>query len=238
VFSAVEQRSAEWLSLRQNRLTASDFSGAIGFGFGQRDDGLKSLRELWRKKVFDETSHTDASLRAMSHGSASEPEGRAAYIAATGADVTEVGFAVKGASASAAWLGASPDGLVEASAGCTIAVGRGPGVLEVKCPFRGGEYASATPPGSLAQLHYYMPQVQGQLYILEREWAHVAVWYPSGVGVYLVHRERDYWADVHEARRRRCCLPCALFIRCSGHRSGACARIPAAAAAPRCRCSC
>lgn len=70
------------------------------------------------------------------------------------------------------WLGASPDGLLESDG----LLGEGSsGILEVKCPYgknKGPE--GAVPYDSVP--FYYMPQVQGLMEILEREWLDFYVW--------------------------------------------------------------
>lgn len=77
-----------------------------------------------------------------------------------------------------------------------VAAGSGPGVLEIKCPYKRGNFANFEPPATAAPLSYYLPQIQGQMDILGREWCHLVIWSPKGIGIYLVHRDQQYWEDV------------------------------------------
>ena len=94
-----------------------------------------------------------------------------------------------------AWLGASPDGLVEpvgpgpgfGLAGSCEGCEHRPGLLEIKCPYNNGAPAAAAPYPLMP--YYYMPQVQGQLELLGRDWAHLFCWTKSGTcRVYEVRR--------------------------------------------------
>ena len=82
-------------------------------------------------------------------GTAGEPIACAAYARLTRRTVTQCGLFLH---RTHDWLAASPDGLLD-----------GNGLLEIKCPRY--VHASGIPP-------IYMAQVQGQLHIAERAWAH------------------------------------------------------------------
>jgi len=71
-----------------------------------------------------------------------------------------------------------------------LALARGPGVLEIKCPNK----ELADPAQHVRRLDYYAMQVQGQLEFSGREWAHLYLWTPaSGSALALVRRDRRYW---------------------------------------------
>ncbi|MED6130173.1 hypothetical protein PIB30_115371, partial [Stylosanthes scabra] len=85
------------------------------------------------------------------------------------------------------WLGASPDGLL----GCFPEGG----ILEVKCPYNKGKPETGLPWSSMP--FYYMPQVQGQMEIMDCEWVDLYCWTPNGSTIFRVLRERSYWELIH-----------------------------------------
>ena len=89
------------------------------------------------------------------------------------------------------WLGASPDGLVDAVGGLlssngtlhaqsVAAAASGDdvgvrGVLEIKCPYK---FRGSVPPRYPP--YYYMTQAQGLMEILDRDWCDFFMWTPHG----------------------------------------------------------
>jgi len=106
-----EQRSDEWLELREQMITASDVASAIGESRYESPDAFvkkKVLRTKW------------AGNAATAHGTLLEPFVRDLYDQRTGRKSHEIGL-VRHRTYS--WLGASPDGVTE------------DGILvEIKCP--------------------------------------------------------------------------------------------------------
>jgi len=45
--------------------------------------------------------------------------------------------------------------------------------------------------------YYYMPQVQGQMEIMDREWVDLYCWTPNGSTLFRVVRDREYWELMH-----------------------------------------
>lgn len=180
--SDAPQRSDEWFALRRDKLTTSTFSTALGFWKGNR------RFELWNEKVFaSETQTVEASKRcAMEWGVLNEAAAIDSYKSITGREVSHLGFAIHSVE-QFHWLGASPDGLL----GCFP----GGGILEVKCPYNKGKPERGLPWSAMP--FYYMPQVQGQLEIMNREWADLYCWTPNGSTIFRVHRDRDYWELIH-----------------------------------------
>ncbi|KAF5746499.1 hypothetical protein HS088_TW06G00670 [Tripterygium wilfordii] len=180
------QRSDEWFALRKDKLTTSTFSTALGFWKGNR------RQELWNEKVFVcEAQIVEVSKRgAMDWGVLNEAAAIDRYKSITGDDVSQLGFAVHSA-AQYDWLGASPDGLLDCYSGG--------GILEVKCPFNKGKPETAQPWSTVP--FYYMPQVQGQMEIMDREWVNVYCWTPNGSTIFRVHREHQYWEFIHRILR-------------------------------------
>ncbi|XVF43796.1 hypothetical protein PTKIN_Ptkin02bG0069400 [Pterospermum kingtungense] len=178
----VPQRSDEWFALRRNKLTTSTFSTALGFWKRNRRN------ELWQEKVFaSEVQVLESSKRrAMQRGVLNEAAAIERYRSITGHEVSSLGFAIH-SKQQFNWLGASPDGLL----GCFP----GGGILEVKCPYKKGKPETALPWSTMP--FYYMPQVQGQMEIMDREWVDLYCWTPNGSTIYRVHRERNYWDLIH-----------------------------------------
>ncbi|CAM8947682.1 unnamed protein product [Rhodiola kirilowii] len=181
--SNAPQLSEEWFALRRDKLTTSSFSTALGFWKGNRRG------ELWKEKVFASEPERAQTI-AMSWGINNESVARDCYKKITGRDVDSLGFVVH-AEERFDWLGASPDGLL----GC-LPDG---GILEVKCPFNKGKPELGLPWSVVP--FYYMPQVQGQMEIMGREWADVYCWTPNGSTIIRVSRDRSYWQLIHGVLR-------------------------------------
>ncbi|KAL2519660.1 Restriction endonuclease [Abeliophyllum distichum] len=179
--SDAPQRSDEWFALRKDRLTTSTFSTALGFWKGNR------RYDLWYEKVFAEDVKFEASAKgAMEWGVMNEETAIESYKSITGRDVSSLGFAVH-SEERFDWLGASPDGLLGAFP-------RG-GILEVKCPFNKGKPEMGLPWSTMP--FYYMPQVQGQMEIINRDWVDLYCWTPKGSTIFRVCRQRSYWELIH-----------------------------------------
>jgi hypothetical protein len=106
-----EQRSQEWLDLRDNMITASDIASAIGENHYESVDALikkKVLRTKW------------AGNAATEHGTKLEPFVRDLYDKHTGRKTHEIGLVRH---REYPWLGASPDGVTEDGL-----------LVEIKCP--------------------------------------------------------------------------------------------------------
>lgn len=176
------QRSEEWFALRKDKLTTSTFGTALGFWKGSR------RLELWKEKAFaSEAQIIESSKRcAMEWGVLNEAAAIDRYKNITGHEVSSMGFAVH-PKERFDWLGASPDGLL----GCFP----GGGILEVKCPYNKGKPETGLPWSAMP--FYYMPQVQGQMEIMDREWVNLYCWTPNGSTIFRVCRHREYWVLIH-----------------------------------------
>ncbi|KMT07548.1 hypothetical protein BVRB_6g151590 [Beta vulgaris subsp. vulgaris] len=179
------QRSEEWFALRKDKLTTSTFSTALGFWKGTR------RAELWSEKVFSSDTHFEpSSMRAMEWGVLNETVAIERYKSITGHDISFLGFAIH-SEQKFDWMGASPDGLLSCSPQA--------GILEVKCPYNKGKPELALPWSTMP--FYYMPQIQGQMEIMDREWVDLYCWTPNGSTIFRVHRERGYWELMHGVLR-------------------------------------
>lgn len=106
-----EQRSEEWLELRQGMLTASDVATAIG------ENKYETPRGLLLKKCGYNKFTGNA---ATEHGNKYEDEARILYEQRYGEVVHEIGLCPH---PKYPWLGGSPDGVSESGK-----------LIEIKCP--------------------------------------------------------------------------------------------------------
>lgn len=172
-----------WNEERKTKLTASTFTCALGFRRGGRIN-------LWREKI----GLTDLfqGAPAIWWNNAHEDHALARYKLITGNDVKLTGFHVHAGPDD--WLAASPDGLVDQGS-----TGEG-GVLEIKCPFVRHLGEPRPLPWDTVPA-CYMPQAQGLMQILDRNWMDFFVWTPKGSSLFRVCRNREYWGFVVEALR-------------------------------------
>ena len=150
-----DQGSADWLRARAGHATASRFCDILAVS---KKDGrpLKAREDYLMELVVEQITGEpiiSASSYAMQWGTDAEPYARAAYEAATGLMVREVGFVKHPLHA---WIGASSDGLVGANGG-----------IEAKCPFNSAIHLSTWLDGMPEQ---HKPQVYGQMWILGVDW--------------------------------------------------------------------
>ena len=106
-----EQRSQEWLDLRDNMITASDVASALG------ENHYESVDSFVKKKVLRTKWAGNA---ATAHGTLLEPLVRDLYDRRYGRKSHEVGLVQH---RDYPWLGASPDGITEDGL-----------LIEIKCP--------------------------------------------------------------------------------------------------------
>ncbi|CAH2065959.1 unnamed protein product [Thlaspi arvense] len=180
--SDIPQKSEEWFALRKDKLTTSTFSTALGFWKKNRRS------ELWHEKVYDSESRVvdDSARFAMNWGVQMEPAAIERYKRIMGCEVGSMGFALH-SQEQLHWLGASPDGVLDS------------GILEVKCPYNKGKTDTVLPWSKVP--FYYMPQMQGQMEIMDREWVDLYCWTQNGSSVFRVVRDRSYWRIIHEVLR-------------------------------------
>lgn len=142
------QGSDEWRLARLGMVTASCFSKAIAGGQGKtrKTYMIQLIAELMSGEPQEGYSNA-----VMQRGTDIEPLAREYYGQATGYTVRQVGFVERDSD-----VGASPDGLVGDD-----------GMIEIKCPNSSThiEYIlSGKAPAT------YRAQIQGQLWVCERQW--------------------------------------------------------------------
>jgi putative phage-type endonuclease len=140
-----EQRTDAWYQARLAKVTASRVADVIA----KTKSGYSASRDNYMADLIVERltgqKASSFSNAAMEWGTATEPAARAAYSAATGELVEEVGFIDHPRIANS---GASPDGLV------------GDGLVEIKCPATATHLdtllAGAVPSKYIAQMQWQM----------------------------------------------------------------------------------
>lgn len=183
----VIQGSEAWEQIRKGLPTASNFSRIVTPARGQ----LSSAWTGYAATLMAELSGAVVPMMPtqwMDWGTEQEPYAVAAYEKLTGLKTEVVGFVFPDDHGR---YGCSPDRLVAHD-----------GLLEVKCP----------KPETLVEYHVngefpgeYRPQVQGQLYITNREWCDFFVYHPQ-LKPFLIRVERDekYIANLAVALEEFC----------------------------------
>ena len=171
IFDDVEQRSDRWWELRRGLPTASSFSTILAKG---RDGGKSKVRHTYLTKLAGEVltgqqveSYTNHHLE---RGREMEAEARNFYAFMKDAEPELVGFIRNGP------VGCSPDALLGDD-----------GVLEIKTAL----------PHILIDLILkdrfppeHKAQCQGQLWVSERQWCDLVVYYPN-MPLFVKRAERD-----------------------------------------------
>jgi putative phage-type endonuclease len=180
----IVQGSNDWFQIRMGKVTASRVADVIAktkTGYSTSRDNYMAQLVVERLTFTKQESYTNA---AMQWGTDQEPFARAAYEAAQGVMVEEVGFVRH---PTIEWAGASPDGLV-GDDGC----------IEIKCPntlTMIETLLSQKVPGK------YFTQMQFQLACTERKWCDYVVFDPrmpakAQLFVKRVDRDDTYIAEI------------------------------------------
>ena len=171
------QGTDEWYAARLGMITASCFSDVLAKGQGKTRD--KYMKQLLAERIFNEReeSYTNA---CMERGKELEAEARCEYEKELGVKVQQIGFARM-----IDWVGASPDGLIEDD-----------GLLELKCP-KGITQLEVEKNGCVPSM--YIPQVQGQMWVLNRKWCDFVSYHPKrDLFVRRVYADKDYIANLQK----------------------------------------
>jgi len=162
IIHTMEQGGEAWHSVRIGKLTASNFSKVLAGGSGKTrlDYMKKKAYERIHNLRFPDKFKGNAS---MDHGTETEDEARSLFAAIKDIEIKQVGFVEHSKD-----IGCSPDGLIGDDA-----------LIEIKCPdtlthmdYIGGK--------SLPKA--YTDQIQGQLWIMKRQWCYFLSYdarYPS-----------------------------------------------------------
>lgn len=168
----MEQRSEEWFAARKGRLTASSIGAVMGL------DPYRGPEDVIRSMVRDQhgaESEFTGNV-ATEYGTFHEEGAAFEYTLETGNEVDPgEGFYTLGA-----YLGASPDGLVN------------DGLLEIKCPYGLRNAEAPVKFKTLKEQPHYYAQMQMQMYVTGREWCHFYQWAPNGTQLELVKYDAEY----------------------------------------------
>ncbi|XP_057969994.1 uncharacterized protein LOC131159264 isoform X2 [Malania oleifera] len=177
--SGLQHWFKNWQEQRRHKLTASTFGGAVGFWPRRRV-------QLWLEKLGAIEPFTGNLATCWSN--IKEEEALERYKLITGNAVLFPEFQVYGRKdPKDNWLAASPDGAID-----SLVYGLpSRGVLEIKCPFFNGDMRRASP-WSRVPL-YCMPQAQGLMEIMDRDWMDFYVWTPKGSSLFRLYRDSEYW---------------------------------------------
>lgn len=174
IYRDIEQKSPVWFAVRAGIPTASSFSDVLAKGKGKEPSKVRAtyMRKLAGEIITGQPNpgfENDHTRR----GNRLEPEALAAVAFVLDVEPEPVGF-IRGARA-----GASPDALVGSD-----------GLIEIKTKLPHLQI-DVLENGVVPPEH--IPQIQGQLWIAEREWCWFASYWP-GLPIFLkkVYRDEDY----------------------------------------------
>ena len=169
-----EQGSEEWLESRLGRPTASNFSKLITPTGKASSSADAYINELIAQKITGEIPEFYKNA-AMERGNELEPAAKALYEFTRDVEVVEVGLCLH----DELECGASPDGLVNDDGG-----------IEIKCPLP-HTHIGYLKDGKVPTK--YIPQIQGCLWITEREWWDFMSYHPSMEDLIVrVYRDEAY----------------------------------------------
>ncbi|KAF2588726.1 hypothetical protein F2Q70_00041734 [Brassica cretica] len=184
-----QNETKDWQDLRKNRLTASNFSRAIGFW-------PEGRRELWLEKVG--VAKQFSGNEATFWDADNETEALERYKLLTGnLVIARPGFVVYNKNGEETnWLGASPDGLINGASSTSV--------VEVKCPFyKGGDGGEGEKPRGAypwKKVPYHcIPQLQGLMEIVDTEWLDLYCWTRNGSSLFRVWRDNAFWEEMRPA---------------------------------------
>ncbi|KAL5709337.1 hypothetical protein ACHQM5_020040 [Ranunculus cassubicifolius] len=125
---------------------------------------------------------------ATAWGNIKEEEALERYKLITGNTVLFPEFQVHGGrNLDEDWLGCSPDGVVD-----RVVYGLpSRGVLEIKCPYFDGDKSKMYPWSRIPL--YCIPQAQGLMEILDRDWMDFYCWTVNGSSLFRIYRDQEYW---------------------------------------------
>lgn len=182
-----QRDSSLWFSERRKRLTASNF-GRI-YKLLPKTDKMNVAKEILNSK-FTGNIYTQ-------YGIENEPKAIEAFASMINKKIESCGLFINPVYP---YLAASPDGLIGSNY-----------IVEIKCPFvaRNMEPETAIREKkikfaivdennqmTLKKSHKYYSQIQGQLFITEKECCYFIVWTPKGLLYQKIGRDQEYWSDM------------------------------------------
>lgn len=178
----IEQGSPEWFALRLGVITGSKFKDVMAKGAGKT---RKAYMYQLAAEIITGEMEESYNNSYMEWGTENEPVARAMYELNENVIVDEVCFIKRDDK-----VGASPDGLVGDN-----------GLVEFKCPKTTTQIDTFLS-GKMPTTH--KPQVQGQIWVGERDWCDFVSFDPRIEGdasycCYRQHRDDEYIKQLEEA---------------------------------------
>lgn len=177
------QQTPEWFKVKLGKISASNFKCILAKGEGKGRNGY--MNEV-AAEVLTGEKKTGYSDKNMERGNELELFARIEYSKIYGVDVEQVGWVEQESERT----GCSPDGLVSSE-----------GMVEFKCPIPTTHISYCrkkegwTPPE-------YKAQLQGQMWVCEREWVDFMSYCPEINGRYFlcvrVCRDEEYIKNLSE----------------------------------------
>jgi putative phage-type endonuclease len=177
----IEQGSPQWHAARIGVVTASHFKEIITPVKGTRSSSANAyLYTLLSERITGEPTESFSS-EWMQRGSELESAARSAYEFLNDTTVVQVGIILNDART----IGASPDGLIGTEGG-----------IEIKCP-KPSTMMRYMIEDKLPDI--YKPQVQGNLWLSNRQWWDFVAYHPS-IGIFQkrIERDEDYIANMQK----------------------------------------
>lgn len=190
----------EWLEIRRNILTASNFGRVCKM---RATTGCESLVKQLLYSTFD--------CAAMEYGRRHEETARRELQNEIGEDILRCGLFID---RDHPYLGASPDGLVEG------------GIVEIKCPASAKdmtpdeaikkrkctlwEISKDGEIGNIVKKHNFYYQVQGQLHVTKRDHCIFALWTPKGLKSTIIKRDDQFWLQDMFPKLNKFYMDCVL----------------------------
>ena len=173
------QNSEEWYQVRLGKVTASCFSKAIAGGQGKT---RKTYMIQLIAERLTQSEQEGFSSAVMVRGQEIEPYAREYYELLNDVSIREVGFVERNEN-----IGASPDGFIGED-----------GLIEIKCPLSTTHIATILA-DKVPTTH--KPQIQGQLWVCEREWCDFVSYDPRvrqrPFFCERIYRDEDYIKELH-----------------------------------------
>jgi putative phage-type endonuclease len=181
IIKDIEQGSPEWFALRYGWITASMFKAVISKGKGAAPSKTRlSYMYQVAAETVSEMRQESFTSEYMEWGTETEPHAREMYEFVSGNKVEEVTFIRLGDGHK---IGCSPDGIIGDD-----------GMIEIKCPKTTTQVETFLS-GKMPTLH--KAQVQGQLWVANRQWCDFVSFDPriNGDASYFcerIERDEDY----------------------------------------------
>lgn len=193
-YEGVDQNSPEWFAVRCGLQTASMFSTVLSVKSGDDSIGRsRYMRQLAAERVMQAPSPEVYKNRAMERGKEMEPEAVQQYEADTLEDLRAVGFITRevGTGLDRFRVGCSPDRLVGEK-----------GLLETKTE-RPDLFVERLERGVHLLPAEHRPQVHGQMWIADKEWVDLKIFWPK-LPRFVVRFVRDdkYIREIEDACER------------------------------------